>query len=42
MVERQAADPVSYIASALVFAGLAIAASLIPARLNPVDSLRAD
>jgi putative ABC transport system permease protein len=40
------ADPVSYAASAAVFAIVSIAASLIPARraarLNPVDALRAE
>jgi putative ABC transport system permease protein len=40
------ADPVSYAASATVFAIVSIAASLIPARraarLNPVDALRAE
>jgi predicted permease len=40
------ADPVSYAASAVIFAMVAIAASLIPARraarLNPVEALRAE
>jgi putative ABC transport system permease protein len=39
-------DPVSYVLSASVFAAVAIAASLIPARraarLNPVEALRAE
>jgi putative ABC transport system permease protein len=46
LYQVSAMDPVSYIVSAGVFAAVAIAASLIPARraarLNPVEALRAE